>query len=411
MKKWLILAKLQIKSSFHFLPRIIGGTILLTILMILVGVGGTKMMESKDHQQKMVVAIVAPEHENQYIDHAFKYLEQVETIREVCVFEKLDDATAMKKLREGSVTAVIRIPENFIDDIMVGRNTPAEVVFAKAGVNNSSVLFQELVTAAASDLSTAEAGIYSIDDACRSLGLSRQSLSTAENDMNNIYLAYVIQRGTYFVTENLASTGDLTVIQFYVCTGLVMLLLLSGIICVDLLKKDNSAISVALKREGMHAGMLGAAKVLGVTVVFWCIGALLLTMLMLATLRFPIIKLILSGTGLFNLICGCMALFILLYGIFSFVYCIYRLAAHPVYGVLLLFLLGMVMMFASGCFIPSALLPKLVQFIGAWLPTSWYFKLAGQMVLGNVSLGCMFVNVIYGAFFLGIAALQERRAR
>lgn len=411
MKKCLFLAKLQIKAAFLWLPKIIGSTAVLTILVILVGVCGTQMMKGSDKQERITVAIVSSESESTYIDQAFQYLEQIDTVSAVCTFIKVDSDTAMEKLREGSVTAVIRIPENFIDDIMVGINTPAEVIFSKNGVNNSSVLFKELVTAAASDLSTAQAGIYSVDDACRSLGLSRQKLKNAEYDMNSIYIAYIIERGTCFISENLASTGQLTIIQFYVCTGIVMLLILSGIMCIELLKNDNQALSTALKRENIHTGMLGAARVLGITVVFFAMGALTITMTMLATLRFPQVKGVLSGTGAGVLVADYIGLFVLIYGVFSFVYFIYRMAAHPVYGVLMLFVLGMVMMFASGCFMPSALLPKMVQIIGAWLPTAWYFKLAGQLLTGNVTFGCVIINVVYSAVFLRGAALKERWSR
>lgn len=411
MKKWFVMAKLQIKAAFHSLPKILMGTLLLTLLAVLVGLCGMKLMENDNHTQKMTVAVVYSESENEYIEQAFQYLEQVDTIQQVCTFVKLEYDDALKQLRDGSVTAVIRIPENFIHDIMVGINTPAEVIFLKDGVNNSSKLFQELITAAAVDISTAEAGIYSVDDACRSLGLTRNQLKKAEKDMNQIYLAYVIERGTHFITENIASTGSLSVIQFYVCTGIVMLLLFSGIICVELLKKDNAALSVALKRENLHPGMLGAAKVLGVTVVFFCIGVLIITMTMLATLRFPAVTKVLTGTGFLQLLCDYIALFVLLYGVFSFVYCIYSVASHPVYGVLLLFTFGMLMMFASGCFMPSALLPKAVQFIGSWLPTAWYFRLSGEILSGSVSFISIFANVVYSVIFLGIAALQERWSR
>lgn len=411
MKKWVELTRLQIKAAFQSLPKIIGGTLLLTVLAALVGVCAAKVMENTDNQQKMVVAVVVPENNSKYIEGAFEYLAEIETIREVCTFVKLEDETAMDRLREGGVTAVIRIPENFIHDIMVGVNTPAEVVFAKSGVNNSSILFQELVTAAAVDLSTAEAGIYSVDDACRSLGLTMKELAAAEADMNKEYLTYVLERGTYFVTEDLADTGSLNMVQFYVCTGIVMLLLFSGITCIELLKKDNSAMSVALKREGIYPGVLGAAKVLGVTVVFFCLCTLVLTLAMLSTIRFPWMKNVLSGVGFLKLMIDLIGIFVLLYSVFSFVYCLYRLTAHPVYGVLLLFILGMAMMFASGCFMPAALLPRLVQTIGEYLPTAWYFKLSGQILLGTVSLGCIVINIVYSALFLGIAAIQERRLR
>ncbi|MDO5402720.1 MAG: ABC transporter permease [Eubacteriales bacterium] len=411
MKKYLFLAKLQIKAAFLSLPRIIGGTIVLTFLVILVGIGGTKMMKSDSTQEKIVVAIVSSESESAYINQAFLYLEQIESVKNICTFVKMEDSQAAKGLQEGSVTAIIRIPENFVDDIMVGINTPAEIVFLKRGVNNSSMLFQELVTAAASDLSTAQAGIYSVDDACRSLGISRQKLKVAENDMNSIYLAYIIERGTYFASENLASTGELQLVQFYVCTGIVMLLILSGIVCVELLKKDNQALSIALKRENIHSGIFGAFKVLGVTIVFFCIGAFLLTMTMLASIRFPALKNILSGTGPLTLLLDYLGLFVLIYGVFSFVYFIYRLAANPVYGVVMLFVLGMLMMFASGCFMPSALLPRLVQNIGEWLPAAWYFKLSAQLLIGKISFECLIINVIYLAVFLGGAALQERWSR
>lgn len=95
---------------------------------------------------------------------AFNYVSEIDTIKNVCTFEYTDRQQAIDGLRNNYYVMAIIVPENMISDIMSGENTPVEVVCQSEGVNNTSMIFREMVRAGGSDLATAEAGIYTFDD-------------------------------------------------------------------------------------------------------------------------------------------------------------------------------------------------------------------------------------------------------
>ena len=60
----------------------------------------------------------------------------------------------------------------------------------------------------------------------------------------------------------------------------------------------------------------------------------------------------------------------------------------------LLFLLTLVMMFVSGAFIPSALLPEILQNLAVFMPLSWVLRLWGNILTGTFNIISIIANVI-----------------
>ena len=170
--------------------------------------------------------------EFRYIKMAFNYVSEIDTIKNVCTFEYTDRQQAIDGLRNNYYVMAIIVPENMISDIMSGENTPVEVVCQSEGVNNTSMIFREMVRAGGSDLATAEAGIYTFDDLFNGVLKNYRGLrGTHENKLNDIYLSYALNRSIYFKTRDISVKEGLSTVQFYVCTAIVMLLLLSTITC------------------------------------------------------------------------------------------------------------------------------------------------------------------------------------
>ena len=176
MRRKLELLKLQIKSAFLSIPKIILGTIVTAVLVIAIStcIG---IATAQDSDMRMKVAVVYPDYDDtensdsvdnnkefRYIKMAFNYVSEIDTIKNVCTFEYTDRQKAIDGLRNNYYVMAIIVPENMISDIMSGENTPVEVVCQSEGVNNTSMIFREMVRAGGSDLATAEAGIYTFDD-------------------------------------------------------------------------------------------------------------------------------------------------------------------------------------------------------------------------------------------------------
>ena len=159
MRRKLELLKLQIKSAFLSIPKIILGTIVTAVLVIAIStcIG---IATAQDSDMRMKVAVVYPDYDDtensdsadnnkefRYIKMAFNYVSEIDTIKNVCTFEYTDRQQAIDGLRNNYYVMAIIVPENMISDIMSGENTPVEVVCQSEGVNNTSMIFREMVRA------------------------------------------------------------------------------------------------------------------------------------------------------------------------------------------------------------------------------------------------------------------------
>lgn len=227
MRRKLELLKLQIKSAFLSIPKIILGTIVTAVLVIAIStcIG---IATAQDSDMRMKVAVVYPDYDDtensdsadnnkefRYIKMAFNYVSEIDTIKNVCTFEYTDRQQAIDGLRNNYYVMAIIVPENMISDIMSGENTPVEVVCQSEGVNNTSMIFREMVRAGGSDLATAEAGIYTFDDLFNGVLKNYRGLrGTHENELNDIYLSYALNRSIYFKTRDISVKEGLSTVQF-----------------------------------------------------------------------------------------------------------------------------------------------------------------------------------------------------
>lgn len=409
LKKKLQLLKLQIKSAFISIPKILLGTFIIGFFVILLSIGIAKTT-SKNKDMRMKVAVVYSENDqDKYVRMAFNFISEVDTVNNVCTFDFTSKEEAFNGLRNNTYVMAILVPDNLIRDIMNGTNTPIEVVYSSAGVNNTSMIFREMLSAGGSDLGTAEAGIYTVDDLFYGvLKNYRADRGKHEDKLNEVYLNYALNRSIYFDVRDLAVKEGLSVVQFYVCTAAVMLLLLSGITCISNLKPESRALNASLKTQGIHGYEYGLCKTLGLTLVYTLLLACGLSVAMLMSIRFKAISDIIMVYSFGEWIKSVIGMLILVFSVFSFIYCIFTVVRNPVYSVLVLFLAGMLFMYASGCFVSSALLPAAVRNIGSVLPTSGYFDLAGEIIRGTTSLLSIVKNVFWIIIFQTVAALAMR---
>ena len=408
MAKYLLLFWFQIKAAFKALPKLICATLAFAILVVLVGFCGTKLLSNSKSSEKMDIAVVLPPDGDSYTSLAFSFLSEIETVKNICTFKEMSKDSAYEGLRNGSIYAVILVPDNFVNHIIDGTNTPANIIFPRSGISTKSMLFRILINSGVTDIGAAEAGIYAVDDVCNYYKI-KDGVTKSEEFLNEAYFSYALDRSIYFKTETISATGNLTIIEFYICSGIVLLLLLSGISCSDLLKRENSALSTSLKRRRIPVYLLFVFKIIGVTLVFFTMLIFAYIMTALAQIRFPMISnvfVVLNFTSF-------ASLFLLIFGVFSMVLFIFQLANSQSLGVLLLFTLSTLMLFISGGIIPSSLLPEIVQKIGVFLPTTYFIKLCEEIITNTTTLGTFIINVGFSVLFIGGAAfsdnLQQKR--
>lgn len=391
MKKKKELFFLQIKLAFQSIPVIMAGTVILTLLIGLMAFAGIKMMSEDGDKTAMNVALVV-EDDSTYTRMAISYIMEEESVKKMCTFTEMSMGEAEKALSDGTVFAAVVIPKDFLAGILNGTNIPARIILPEKGINSQSKVFRELINAGTTDLATAQAAIYAVDDLCYVMGID--AVSEAEDYLNKKLMLYALRRNTYYGKIQFSDTGDLSVAEFYIAAGIVLLLLLSGITCCDILKRENSAFWLSLKRQGIHPWFLTISRLAGIFTVYSAmLCGVYLVMVFMGKISFSAMALI--------------SIPVLVFSIFAMNLFIFQVTDSKMAGAMILFLGTIGMMFVSGCFIPEVFLPKNINLLGNFLPAKWLTTLCGQILTGEVWIRTLGICLLYGTGFVLLTVFYQ----
>lgn len=425
-----MLVRMKIKSAFKYMPHILLGMVVFVVIILGITTGAVYMSQGDSDNDKMSVAIVIDENagikEQQYVKTAFDFIQNMDSVNAVCDFTAeytIDEAVEL--LRSHKITALIRIPKGFIDGIMNGKNVPAVVYFNGKATNFSSQLLRYMMEAGASDLSTAQAGIYAFEDVYKYMvdNNSEASVNNLSNDvfndsvisLNKSYFSYALDRGIYFKTEKIKESNSLNTMQFYFSSGVVMLLMFTTLTCGSFYNKDSKTFRTQIKRKGIISGSFGVSKTIGLTVVLGLLYGVAYLLVSLSSIRYIQVRQLITFNNsvelkeyIIQFFISLGALVFLIFSIYSMAGAVYSCIKDDTAGVLVLFFIVIAIIFVSGMIMPSAILPVGIRNISNYLPAYWYMKLAGQIITGTVSLSVMVINVLYTALFIVITSFAEK---
>lgn len=407
MKKKLEYLRLQIVSSFVWVPKIILVSVILAVIIGAAAFGISAYTSNSDDSSLLKVAIVYDDNDNsKYIRQAMSLIADEESVSAVCSLVEMDEESALTGLKDGTVDVVVLIPKGLIRSIMNGQNKTIEMIFPSVGVNNSSYIYQEMINAGTSVVSTAEAGIYSMDDVLNALFSGQKDKQTElENKLSEIYFSYGLDRSIYFSVTDVSKTEGLSTTQFYIATGFMLLLLFSGIVCEKLFVVNNNSLTRVLRIAGIKEGYISFSRIMGICLVYTGFFWLVCIFLGIVGLRFPAVFNYYELSSPLDLITSLIGLFVINYAILSFIFFIFILIDNTIYKVIGLFIIGIVCMYMSGCIIPSSLLPNAVRIIGNFLPTYYFFRLIGQIMTTNINPILLFENVLIAVVLTSLASL------
>lgn len=358
-KRLPILFFLQLKAAFQLLPRLF--LILGISILFFSGIytGGKKLL-TQNERVRLPVALVLPENDT-YAGIAFSFLERMDSIKSTCSFERVTEKEALSMLGSGEVYAVILIPDSFVEHILNGTNTPATLILPREG-SLESILFLTLADSGADTLATAQAGIYAMDELLISIGRAAD-IPAAEKGLNELYLSYALNRDRLFYTEKLSATGALSVKEYFICSGTVLFLLLTGMGSYDYFHGDSAGLKVILRRKSITLFHLSSIRIIALTFVYTAV-------------LFPIG--VISGL----LPCSAFMPFLFLVSATQIYICIIcLLSSHEGNCITVNAVLSVLFLFLAGGFIPSAFLPEAVRNIGNILPGGLFLRLAGKMFI------------------------------
>ena len=291
---------------------------------------------------------------------------------------------------------MLDVPENFVQDIINGSNTPVTVWMGEdKGLEGR--IFQELADAGASTLSAGQAGIYAGNELYRIYGLD-EFIDRLEQDLNRQYMDYGLQRSVYFRHYKVQATGNVNVMQFYEISAYVWFLFLAAIPVSGYLVPWKKTMVQKLKAAGIGAGSQIGARIAGMGVLLLA-GSLPVILILTMTKQIPW-----SGILAVMWPLSCMAAA-------STIVFLYQIAGNLLGGIMLMFFVMTGQHFLAGGFLPSVFLPASVRKLAPWLPSSVLMDSMKMAVSGTWDvrkLGAC--AALIGAAWLA-GALAERKRR
>lgn len=353
------LTKLTLGRLCRQLWLLAGLALLCLVLPALAGRGAELFLSQGVPFSGITLAVTAPEGDP-VPELLERYMGHLTDIRQYCRFEAMDYDASLAALKDGGVTAVLVLPENFVQGVQWGENPNVRLIVDKDHPLESMLTLW--VGQSASELLAAvQSGIYTVLEAYEQAppaGLSRKTVLT---EINLDYIQWTLNRQELFETKRLSLTGVLPIALHYTLS-LFWFLLLSA---APLFVWNFQGRWLAYQRRLRYAGRSPLPGFFGSFLACALAAAGLALPVLLGVLHLPVPAAL--GTALTG------ALFFAAYAALC------GLLSHTAAGCgALSFLLSAAALFAGGGVIPPVLLPGALRSLEPLSPIAWLRDLTAR---------------------------------
>lgn len=357
--------KLRIKRYGRAVPVVFLESILVGTLLFVFGIFASEYIYSGEKIGKIKVGIVSMEDER-LSGMLVDFVSSMDSMKDSCSFEMLDEASAYEGLKNGNIYAAVILPKGLIDGIMNGKNIPAKVVFADSHSGMETVVFRELAEAGVRLLAVAQAGIYAADEWCI-LSEHGNSIGETEEYLNKTYLQYALGRDNVFKTIEVQATGNYSLLQYYCSALLIVFLSLTGLTLARFSDSGRTALCCIMEAKGFAGGWQLFWDVLAYITVFSLSGMVPAVLFLQWTAKK-------AGFTLMTL-SGIAGIFAVLLAMGLLIRLLVAVTGNHTAGLGVSFLILIILMTASGLFIPQAFLPLAAERVGNYLPYRFFHEM------------------------------------
>lgn len=343
-----------------------------------------------------------------YLGFGIAALQTMDDSRLMIELVEMSETEAEAALSRGELTAVVRVPDDFLDSIVYGKNDTYVTYSAPSGQTQLGYMVMGEIADVASTLVTAsQSAIYGMQ---RTLyeqeGADRVGVET--DKFNLMLINLVLSRSGFSEVEILGYAEGLSLEAYYFCRVLLLLPLLAGL----------SGGVFFLHRKSALAGMLQAGGVGALSQIvgeylaylgFLCVGFLLPVFLLAQGLERELFSLPeWEGMGAAPFLALLPSLFISAAMFASLQFFLYELTDGIVNGLMLQLLFGVGMAYLSGYFYPSAFFPQRLRSVGGFLPAGAAAQLVECGFWERNARGAGAAVIIWLAVFLLLAAAVRK---
>ena len=305
----------------------------------------------------VTLAITAPAGD-ETAQHLERYMSGMEDIARYCRIQAMEEKAALAALESGTVTAVLALPEGFIQGVMGGANPDLRLIVAGDQPLESLLLLW--VGQSASDiLSAFQSGIYAVLDAYDQAPPPDLTREQAILDINLRYIALALDRTSVFRPQSVSATGALPIPLHYGLSLMAYLALSAAPLFMPLYTGGWLSFQRRLRSVGRSCAPAFFSSVL--------VGAG-------ASMLLLVPSLLMAGGDASPALLGSAALAALFCSLFSALCCLAAEHAAGCGGAA--FSVSLLSLFLAGGVVPPALLPEAVRLISPLSPVTWLRQLA-----------------------------------
>lgn len=392
MKTWIAFFIVECKRTWKTLLKSIGSFCACLLLTAVLVAAFSAIMQNAQVFQKVNIGVAIPEGES-ISRLATQYISSMDSVRSVCDFYYLDEQESVEQLKQGTLQAVVVLPEGFYHDVQVGINPPAQIYFPKDVAQNTQV-FEELVTAGVSFLQTAEAGVYAALDTASYYGIELQGAGLGDT-IAYLFVNQMLKKDSVYSARMLSSMGNLSVAEYYYAAGLVILLMMCGIQFGFLYGKRNRSVEDKLKIRGVGSIRQSVVKILVMTEFLYVTGLLYYFAGIGIAGWTKTYFVFYQGTTWYALLLLCL-------GIAIYFQVLYELSGSSSQAAVFVFAVNVITIIGAGILIPEAYLGKGIAGISHFLPMKYWNVYAAGMLEGEISKDSVAGTVFF--LLMGMAA-------
>lgn len=370
-----------LKRCFGRLGKLLCGLALLGIICAAAIYGLSFVNQKNDTAaaSHFNVVFVMPKNAGLHYSLALGMVSNMESLSSmVTIKQTTSENEAKAMLDSGEVKAAVIIPEGMIHTIMSGTNDlPARIIYP-GEPSIETVIFRQIVDSLSQMVASSQTGVYALYEIYNDFDATEKQQDKANTQLNDLYINSVLERNALFqivgndskennlldeeVSSDTTPATDFVLVG-YLCSGLALLFLLSGINLCFFFVAPNRAVLPALSRIGLSDSFCLLADFFAAVICQWLIFSIGCLLIGTIGSTAHIVPVFLIGRAIVS--CFVCAFFLCALELF-----ICRICHGKQACMITTFAVSLLVMYASGCLIPSAFLPDMLRRISATLPGS-----------------------------------------
>lgn len=339
-----------------------------------------------------------------YLGFGFAALQTMDDSRLMIELIEMSEAEAEAALSRGELTSVVRVPEDFLESVVYGKNDAYVTYSVSSGQTQlGSTVMGEIADTASTLVTASQSAIYGMQRTLCEQG-NADRVGPETDRFNLMLINLVLSRSGFSEVEVLGYVDGLSLEAYYFCRILLLLLLLAGLSGSVFFLYRKTTLPGMLKAGGVGALSQIAGEYLAylgfLCAGFFFPGCLLALGLEREALSLPEWE----GMGAAPFLSLLPFLFAAAAMFAALQLFLFELADGIVNGLMLQLFSGAGMGYLAGYFYPAAFFPERLRFWGELLPAGAAARFVESGFLGGSARGEGAAVLIWLAVFLVLAA-------